>query len=245
MSPLVVENAAKQFRQGDRVVNALAGVSLEVAPGSFLAIMGASGSGKSTLLHLMAGLTRPTGGRVLVNGTDIGGLKDRELTLFRRRNIGLVFQAFNLVPTLSAIENVRLPLMLDSRNGEQSEARVDELLNQLGLRDRAHHRPDALSGGEQQRVAIGRALITEPAVILADEPTGNLDSANSRGVCELLQRLSRESNKTIVMVTHEPSVAVYASEVVVLRDGKLIQRFSTDSSSTEQLAIRYQEALRA
>jgi putative ABC transport system ATP-binding protein len=219
-------------------------VSLEVPPASFLAIMGASGSGKSTLLHLMAGLTRPDSGRVVVNGTDISALGDKQLTLFRRRHIGLVFQAFNLIPTLSAEENVRLPLMLDSSNGEQSVARVNELLGQLGLRDRAHHRPDALSGGEQQRVAIGRALISEPAVILADEPTGNLDSANSRSVCELLQRLSREQGKTIVMVTHEPSVAAYASEVAVLRDGKLIERFATNGAKSDQLAIRYHEIVR-
>jgi putative ABC transport system ATP-binding protein len=220
-------------------------VSLEVAPGSFLAIMGASGSGKSTLLHLMAGLTRPTTGRVLVNGTDIGALNDRQLTLFRRRSIGLVFQSFNLIPTLSAEENVRLPLMLDSRNGQQSESRVDQLLAQLGLRDRAHHRPDALSGGEQQRVAIGRALITEPAVILADEPTGNLDSANSNSVCELLQKLSRQDGKTIVMVTHEPSVAVYANEVIVLKDGMLVQRFKIENDDSEQLAHKYHEALKS
>jgi putative ABC transport system ATP-binding protein len=245
MSPLVVENASKHFRQGERVVHALAGVSLDVDPGSFVAIMGASGSGKSTLLHLMAGLTTPTSGRVIINGTDISALNDRQLTLFRRRHIGLVFQAFNLIPTLSAAENVRLPLMLDARNGQQTEARVAELLDQLGLGERAHHRPDALSGGEQQRVAIGRALITEPAVILADEPTGNLDSMNSQGVCELLQRLSRESRKTIVMVTHEPSVAVYANEVVVLKDGKMLQRFQTSGSDGEQLARRYQEALKA
>jgi putative ABC transport system ATP-binding protein len=245
MSPLVVENVRKQFRQGDRAVAALDGVSLEVPQGQFLAIMGASGSGKSTLLHLMAGLTHADGGRVVVNGTDLGGMKDRDLTLFRRRHIGLVFQSFNLIPTLSAEENVALPLMLDGRNGTQASAKVNELLESLGLAKRRHHRPDAMSGGEQQRVAIGRALVTDPAVILADEPTGNLDSANSRAVCELLRDLSVIHNKTIVMVTHEPTVAAYTQEVAVLKDGKLVERFATEVAGGGQgLAVRYQESLR-
>jgi len=245
MSPLVVENVRKQFRQGERAVAALDGVSLEVKQGEFLAVMGASGSGKSTLLHLMAGLTHADGGRVLVNGTDLGGMKDRDLTLFRRRHIGLVFQSFNLIPTLSAEENVALPLMLDGRNGTQASAKVNELLESLGLAKRRHHRPDAMSGGEQQRVAIGRALVTDPAVILADEPTGNLDSANSRAVCELLRDLSVIHNKTIVMVTHEPTVAAYTQEVAVLKDGKLVERFLTEEAGGGQgLAVRYQESLR-
>jgi putative ABC transport system ATP-binding protein len=245
MSPLVVENVRKQFRQGERAVAALDGVSLEVKQGEFLAVMGASGSGKSTLLHLMAGLTHADGGRVLVNGTDLGGMKDRDLTLFRRRHIGLVFQSFNLIPTLSAEENVALPLMLDGKNGTQASGKVNELLESLGLSKRRHHRPDAMSGGEQQRVAIGRALVTDPAVILADEPTGNLDSANSRAVCELLRDLSVIHNKTIVMVTHEPTVAAYTQEVAVLKDGKLVERFLTEEAGGGQgLAVRYQESLR-
>jgi putative ABC transport system ATP-binding protein len=245
MSPLVVKNASKQFRQGERVVEALNDVSLDVQAGAFLAIMGASGSGKSTLLHLMAGLTMADRGKVLINGAELGGMNDRQLTLFRRRSIGLVFQAFNLIPTLTAEENIRLPLMLDGVNGRTAEARVDSLLDQLGLRDRRTHRPDALSGGEQQRLAIGRALIAEPAVILADEPTGNLDSANSRSVCELLRQLSTASGKTIVMVTHEPSVAAYAKEVVVLKDGRIVKRFNSDGLNGETLAANYQEALRS
>lgn len=245
MTPLVVENVEKQFRQGDRAVAALAGVSLQVSQGQFLAVMGASGSGKSTLLHLMAGLTHPDRGRVIINDTDLGKLNDRELTLFRRRNIGLVFQAFNLIPTLTAEENVLLPLMLDGRNGEVGHKKVDELLGTLGLTGRRSHRPDAMSGGEQQRVAIGRALVTDPAVILADEPTGNLDSSNSRQVCELLRDLSVIHNKTIVMVTHEPTVAAYAQEVAVLKDGRLVERFPTEGPENGQgLAARYQECLR-
>jgi putative ABC transport system ATP-binding protein len=244
-APLVVENVRKLFRQGDRSVAALDGVSLEVPQGQFLAVMGASGSGKSTLLHLMAGLAMPDEGRVVVNGTELKGMGDKALTLFRRRQIGLVFQSFNLIPTLSAEENVALPLMLEGRNGEAGRAKVNELLESLGLARRRHHRPDAMSGGEQQRVAIGRALVTEPAVILADEPTGNLDSANSRSVCELLRDLSAVHNTTIVMVTHEPTVAAYAQEVAVLKDGKLVRRFATgDAGGGEGLALRYQESLR-
>jgi len=244
-APLVVENVRKQFRQGDRSVAALDGVSLEVPQGQFLAVMGASGSGKSTLLHLMAGLATPDEGRVIVNGTELKGMGDKALTLFRRRHIGLVFQSFNLIPTLSAEENVALPLMLEGRNGEAGRTKVNELLESLGLAKRRHHRPDAMSGGEQQRVAIGRALVTDPAVILADEPTGNLDSANSRSVCELLRDLSAVHNKTIVMVTHEPTVAAYASEVAVLKDGKLVERFATDDlKGGEALAVRYQECIR-
>jgi putative ABC transport system ATP-binding protein len=220
MSPLVVENVTKYFNQGDRKVTALDDISLEVPLGCFMAIMGASGSGKSTLLHLMAGLAAADTGKVLINGTDLGVMNDYDLTLFRRRNIGLVFQSFNLIPTLSAEENVMLPLMLDGSNGTAGSAKVDQLLTSLGLARRAHHRPDAMSGGEQQRVAIGRALVTNPAVILADEPTGNLDSVNSKAVCELLRDLSINGGKTIVMVTHEPDVAAYAQEIVVLRDGR-------------------------
>src|ERR1700749_4559565 len=197
MSPLLVQNVSKKFRQGDRIVDALLDASLEVPAGKFLAIMGASGSGKSTLLHLMAGLTKPDAGKVLVSGTDIGSLSDRDLTLFRRRHIGLVFQAFNLIPTLSAEENICLPLMLGGKNGQAHD--VNGLIEQLGLGNRRRHRPDALSGGEQQRVATGRALVSDPTVILADEPTGNLDSASSRNVCEILQNLSQQQGKTIVM----------------------------------------------
>ena len=245
MSPVVVDNVTKRFRQGDRAVVALRGISLEVPRGQFLAVMGASGSGKSTLLHLVGGLTRPDEGKVVIDGTDIGALNDRELTLFRRRNIGLVFQSFNLIPALTAEENLSLPLMLDRKNGQMTSDRIDELLNQLGLTGRRHHRPDAMSGGEQQRVAIGRALVTDPAVILADEPTGNLDSVNSKAVCELLRDLSHVHGKTIVMVTHEPTVAAYAQEVAVIKDGRLVERFATEETNgAERLALRYQECLR-
>src|SRR4029079_1840561 len=196
-APLVVENVRKQFRQGDRSVAALDGVSLEVPQGQFLAVMCASGSGKSPLLHLMAGLATPDEGRVIVNGTELKGMGDKALTLFRRRHIGLVFQSFNLIPTPSAEENVARPLTLPGRNGEAGRTKVNELLESLGLAKRLHHRPDAMSGAEQQRVGIGRDLVTHPAVTLAAEPTGNLASANSRSVCELLRDLSAVHNKTI------------------------------------------------
>jgi putative ABC transport system ATP-binding protein len=246
MTPLIVENVSKAYRQGDRAVQALNGVSLSVARGQFVAVMGASGSGKSTLLHLVAGLTSPDSGRVLINDTDISHMPDRELTLFRRRSIGLVFQSFNLIPTLTARDNVALPLLLDGKNGSSVDARAGELLATLGLSHRADHRPDMMSGGEQQRVAIGRALVTDPTVILADEPTGNLDSASSKSVCELLRDLSAIHGKTIVMVTHEPSVAAFAQEVAVMKDGKLIDRFSTQKAGgSQELAMRYQESLRA
>jgi putative ABC transport system ATP-binding protein len=245
MTPLIVENVSKAYRQGDRAVQALAGVSLAVERGQFLAVMGASGSGKSTLLHLVAGLTSPDSGRILIDGVDISTMPDRDLTLFRRRSIGLVFQSFNLIPTLSARDNVALPLLLDGKNGTGVSTKADELLATLGLSHRCDHRPDMMSGGEQQRVAIGRALVTDPAVILADEPTGNLDSSSSKSVCELLRDLCAIHGKTIVMVTHEPSVAAFAQEVAVMKDGKLIDRFPTrEAAGTQELAMRYQESLR-
>jgi putative ABC transport system ATP-binding protein len=240
MDPLVVENVRKHYRQGDRNVVALDGVSLSVAKGSFLAVMGASGSGKSTLLHLMAGLTTADSGKVSVDGTDLSSLSDKQLTLFRRRHIGLVFQSFNLIPSITARQNVALPLLLDGRH---DDAAVDGLIDRLGLRSRAGHRPDALSGGEQQRIAIGRALVSNPAVLFADEPTGSLDSVNSQLVCELLRDLCVRLGKTIVMVTHEPSVAAYAREVVILKDGRILDRFETHGIDATELANRYQRAV--
>jgi putative ABC transport system ATP-binding protein len=238
MSPLVVENAVKRFRQGDRWVSALKGISFEVGAGQFWAIMGASGSGKSTLLHLIAGLTNPDSGRVLVAGTDMAVLSDSALTLFRRRQIGLVFQAFNLIPTLTAEENIALPLMLEGRNGQASREKVNSVLERLGIADRRKHRPDALSGGEQQRVAIGRALVTDPAVILADEPTGNLDSANGQTVCQILRDLSKVNGKTIVMVTHEPDVAAYAQFKITLKDGLLAETHDLGGKAAGPAAAR-------
>ena len=238
--PLEITHAVKTFGNG---VRALDGVSLSVEPGSFTAVMGQSGSGKSTLLHLAGGLTRPDAGSVRVAGEDLAALSDKKLTLFRRRRIGLVFQSFNLIPTLTARENVALPLSLDGgRNG--TLGRADELLDDLGLHDRAGHRPDAMSGGEQQRVAIARALVAGPELVLADEPTGNLDSANGEAVCGLLRRLADERGRTLVMVTHEPAVAAWADRVVILRDGRTVADFTVEQRrDAASLAARYQAAV--
>ncbi|MBI1368263.1 MAG: ATP-binding cassette domain-containing protein [Planctomycetes bacterium] len=244
MKPLVVQQVARSFEQGGRRVEALAGVDLEVQQGDFVAIMGASGSGKSTLLHLVAGLTSPDRGSIRVADQDLAKMNDKELTLFRRKHIGLIFQSFNLIPTLSAVENVALPLRLGgaSRDGVLHEAQA--MLRKLGLAHRVDHRPEAMSGGEQQRVAIGRALITQPDLILADEPTGNLDSAASQVVCQLLRDLCEKDHVTILMVTHEPSVAAWAKQVIFIADGRIVDRFDTASvDGPAALAQRYQSML--
>jgi len=240
--PLVVERVTKRFRQGSSVVEALKGVTLQVEPGEFVAVMGASGSGKSTLLHAMAGLTRLDAGAVIVDGQDLSRLSDSKLTRFRRRRIGLVFQAFNLIPSLTAEENITLPIVSDGRSESEVKPRLDLLLDRLGIAGRRGHRPDALSGGEQQRVAIARALITNPALVLADEPTGSLDSVTGQLICELLRSLCVEQGHTIVVVTHEPAVAAWASRVVVLRDGQLLSEFPTSEFHNAQgLAAHYLE----
>lgn len=221
MSPLIVENVEKQFAQGGRRVAALAGVSIDVAQGAFMAIMGASGSGKSTLLHLMAGLAKPDSGRVVIRDTNLAELNDRELTLFRRRHIGLVFQAFNLIPTLTAQENIALPLLLDGKSERDAMPRVDELLRSLGIWDRRTHRPDAMSGGEQQRVAIGRALVADPAVLLADEPTGNLDAAYASEIGELFRSFN-QVGATVIIATHDIALAErLAPRLVTIAGGRV------------------------
>ncbi|MFN8544695.1 MAG: ABC transporter ATP-binding protein [Candidatus Binatia bacterium] len=209
----------KTYRGGAAQVRALAGVSLDVAAGEFVAIVGPSGSGKSTLLHLMGGLDVPTSGEVIVDGMPLAGMTDDELTIFRRRRLGFVFQSFNLLPTYSAEENVALPLRLDGRRSRDVRERVGRVLAQVGLLDRRQHRPDALSGGEMQRVAIARALVTDPAVLLADEPTGNLDTATGDRILDLLAEANRTRGCTVVLVTHDPRAAARASRVVTMRDG--------------------------
>ncbi len=242
MALLVAENLVKHFSQGR--VTALRQVNAQVQEGEFVAIMGASGSGKSTLLHLMAGLDSPDGGRILFDGQEMGRWSDQQLTLYRRHQIGLVFQAFNLIPTLTAAENIALPLLLDGGASAALQQRIDQWLAALGLTHRKSHRPDALSGGEQQRVAIGRALIADARVLLADEPTGNLDSDNSRQVCQLLQRLNQEHGKTVVLVTHEPDVAAYAQRVLVLRDGQTLGEFaSAGPQHAAKLAEQYRRMI--
>lgn len=239
-TPLRVERLTKRFRQGGRTVEALTEVSLAVAPGEFVAVMGASGSGKSTLLHLAAGLTPPDGGRVFVEGEELSAMREPALTRFRRRRIGLVFQAFNLVPTLTALDNLRLPLWTD--DARSAGRRAGALLEEMGLADRADHRPDALSGGEQQRVAIARALVTDPALVLADEPTGSLDSVTGQLICRLLHDLSREQGRAIVVVTHEPAVAFWADRLAILRDGAVqAELFRSDYATVQELATAYQE----
>ena len=219
-------------RDGSADVAAVNGIDLEIPKGQFLAIMGPSGSGKSTLLHLIGGLTNATSGSVCIDGTPLDGMSDRELTLFRRKNIGVVFQAFNLISTLTAEENILLPVLAGYQGKGFQHDKVakalDELLERLQLTDRRHHYPDALSGGEQQRVAIARALLidfatdTHGSLLLADEPTGNLDSANGEIICGLLRSLCEERKHTMVVVTHEASVAAWADRIVTLKDGRIL-----------------------
>ena len=223
-SAIAVETVglSKVYGESSTAVRALNDVSLEFPNGEFAAIMGPSGSGKSTLLHILGALDKPSSGRVIVGGTDLSGLSDRRLTLLRRERMGFVFQFFNLIPTLSAEENVLLPaLIAGERAGKYSE-RLDELLDLVGLTERRTHRPDELSGGEQQRVAIARALIRNPDIILADEPTGNLDSTTGAGVLDLLKRSAVRYDQTILMVTHDPLAASSADRVVFLSDGRVV-----------------------
>ncbi len=199
---LQVTDLRKVYRTGREPVGALDGVSLTIAQGEFVAIMGASGSGKSTLLHLIGGLDEPTSGSIVIEGNDITGMTDKARTLFRRRRLGIVFQQYNLLPTLTAFENVKLPAMLDGRDPEQTAKRAHELLRLVDLAHREHHRPQAMSGGEQQRVAIARALVNEPVLLMADEPTGNLDTRHGEAIWKLLSRLVREKGSTVLAVTH-------------------------------------------
>jgi putative ABC transport system ATP-binding protein len=213
-------NLTKIYHTGRTGVNALTDVSINVKGGEFLTVMGTSGSGKSTLLHLLAGLTEHTAGIVRINGINIADLNDAARTKFRCRNIGVIFQAFNLIPTLTAEENIKLPSLIEGRRVSVSE--LDDLMKTLEIWERRKHRPDSLSGGEQQRVAIGRALLMDPAVILADEPTGNLDSINSEKLCKLLRELCDQNKRTIILVTHEKSVAGYGDRTIILKDGKIV-----------------------
>jgi putative ABC transport system ATP-binding protein len=243
--PLHVEHLTKRFRQGNTTIEALKDISLTIDRGQFVTVMGASGSGKSTLLHVMAGLTRPDAGAVEVDGQNLSVMSDAALTRFRRRRIGLVFQAFNLIPTLTARDNIVLPLLADGRSA-LADGGLDDLLKRLDLAQRARHRPDALSGGEQQRVAIARAVIGNPSIILADEPTGSLDSVTGQGICRLLKELCKQQSRTIVMVTHEPAVAVWAERIVVLKDGRVLTEFPTSQfADVHALAAHYQDVVSA
>ncbi len=218
---LQVKSLEKTYSRGDQIVHALRGVSLDIKEGQFVSIMGPSGSGKSTLLHLMGGLDRPSGGKVILNGEAIEALSDDELSLFRRKKLGFIFQFFNLLPTLSAIENVALPRLLDGERLQSIEPKAKELLELMGLTKRMHHKPDQLSGGEMQRVAIARALVSDPLLLLADEPTGNLDSKTGESILKLLREMTDKTGKTIVMVTHDPKAAQTGNRLIRLRDGGL------------------------
>ena len=214
-------DVCKFYQQGENQITALAGVTLEIAKGSFAAVMGPSGSGKSTLLHLIGGLDRPTSGELLVDGRLIGQMADDEITLFRRTKIGFVFQFYNLLPTLTALENVALPFVLDGKAKSEADARADSLLAKVGLDKRRDHLPEELSGGEIQRIAIARALAFNPPVLLADEPTGNLDSKTGASILALLRQINREEGCTVVMVTHSEEAASYADQRFHLRDGRV------------------------
>jgi putative ABC transport system ATP-binding protein len=221
MAVVTATDVTRRFGEGATAVEALRGVSLEVEPGALVAVMGPSGSGKSTLMHILAGLDQPTSGTTTIGGAEISRLGDNELTKLRREHIGFVFQFFNLLPMLTAEENVILPLAIA---GEKPDAQwVDELLGRIGLADRRKHRPSELSGGQQQRVAIGRALVSKPTIVFADEPTGNLDSATSEEILNLLRESVDSYGQTTVMVTHEPRAAAIADRILFLDDGLIVQ----------------------
>src|SRR5574341_44680 len=220
-----LKNASKTYQQGAREIRALRNVSLSIKKGEFLSVMGPSGSGKSTLLNLVGGLDQPSGGEIFIDGRPLHGISDDELTLIRRRRVGFIFQFFNLLPILTAAENVSLPLLLEGTPYAQIKPKAVALLEQVGLGERTEHRPEQLSGGEMQRVAIARALVTNPAVLLADEPTGNLDSHTSEEIFLLLKSLN-EQGQTIVMVTHDSKAAAYGTRIITLKDGALSEDIS-------------------
>ena len=221
MEILKVENLTKKYGKNENEVIAVNNMSFSVESGEFAAIVGSSGSGKSTLLHLLGGVDRPTSGKVFVNGKDIYSLKDDELAIFRRREVGLIYQFYNLIPILNVEENITLPCDLDRKDVPKEE--LDELLNVLGLENRRKHLPNELSGGQQQRVAIGRALINHPAIVLADEPTGNLDSKSSDEIVQLLKTSNNKYNQTIIMITHNPEIAKVADRIIRIEDGKIVE----------------------
>ena len=219
MELLKVENLTKIYGKDENQVKALDNVSLTVEKGEFVAIVGASGSGKSTLLHLLGGVDRPTSGKVTINGTDIFALNDDKLAIFRRRQVGIVYQFYNLIPILNVEENIALPMELDGRKVAPQD--MEEMLSHLGLEKTRGHRPNELSGGQQQRTSIGRALITRPSLILADEPTGNLDSKSGNEIMELLKKSNRELDQTIVMITHNMELAKAADRIIMIEDGRI------------------------
>lgn len=219
MKILEVTNLCKTYGKGDAMVKALDNVSFSVEKGEFLAIIGPSGSGKSTLLHILGGVDVPTSGSVVINQTDISNLDETALAIFRRRQIGLIYQFYNLIPILTVQENLTLPLLLDGRKPDKKQ--IDTLVKRLGLENRLDHLPNQLSGGQQQRVSIGRALVNNPALMLADEPTGNLDSENSKEIISLLRQFNKEFNQTVIIITHDEKIANSADRVITIEDGKI------------------------
>jgi len=220
MKILEVKNLTKKYGKGDAEVIALDNVSFQVNKGEFVAIVGQSGSGKSTLMHLLGGVDRPNTGQVFVDGHSIYDLNESELAIFRRRNIGIVYQFYNLIPTLTADENIQLPCLLDNRKVDQKH--LKQILDTIGLTGRKNHLPSELSGGQQQRVSIGRSLINDPALILADEPTGNLDSQSSREVMDLLKLANQQFNQTLIIITHDEKIALQADRIITIADGRIV-----------------------
>jgi putative ABC transport system ATP-binding protein len=237
MPILETQSVRKQYKLGQVTVDALTGVDFAVNRGEFVAIMGPSGSGKSTLLHLLGGLDQPTDGEVMIADKRLSVMKEHQITLVRRRNVGFIFQFFNLVPTLTAEENIALPLVIGGKRLRDYQPRVEQLLTLVGIADRRHHKPDQLSGGQQQRVAIARAFVTQPSIVLADEPTGNLDSKSGEEVLNLLRRSCDELGQTIVMVTHDPKAASFADRVVFLKDGRVVDELKFDGTRGETAKI--------
>jgi putative ABC transport system ATP-binding protein len=231
MPILEAEQVHKRYQLGQHTIQALAGVDFMVEKGEFVAIMGPSGSGKSTLLHLLGGLDTPTEGEIILAGKQLSKLNEYQTTLARRHNVGFVFQFFNLIPTLTAEENIQLPLIIDGKDPRKYVERLEQILALVGLTDRRDHKPDQLSGGQQQRVALARALITEPAIVLADEPTGNLDTKAGTVIMELLQRSCRELHQTVIVVSHDPRAAAYANRVIFLRDGIIVHEYRPEPGS--------------
>ena len=221
MEILKVEHLSKIYGKGENEVRALDDVSFSVEKGQFVAIIGPSGSGKSTLLHILGGVDRPTSGKVWLEGQDVFAQNEEQLAIFRRRQVGLIYQFYNLIPVLDVTENITLPVLLDGR--KVNAERLEKLLETLNLTDRAHHLPNQLSGGQQQRVSIGRALMNAPAVVLADEPTGNLDSKNSQEIVELLKKSNREYGQTLIVITHDESIALQADRILAIEDGHIVR----------------------
>ena len=242
MSLIQTQNLTKVYGSGEAVVTALDHVNFQVKEGEFVAVMGPSGCGKSTLLHLLGGLDRPSEGSVSIDGIAIANMKDDDLTKLRRRKMGFVFQFFNLIPVLNAVENAALPVTLDGVKPVEARKRAGIWLERFGLGDRLSSRPDQLSGGQQQRVAVARALVGEPTLILADEPTGNLDTRSGDEIAGLLRQVTKEYGRTVVMVTHDPRIAAYADRIVFLKDGKVVDETNLEpEGASERIADKIKE----